>query len=87
MFSVHAKQFHFSVFFLGGGTFRQNQNLMVGLAWGVARFGVPQEVLGVQKSTQHHEHHQTDCQWTSTREFDISLERAWLSGHALSCPI
>ena len=63
---------------------------MVGLAWGVARFGVPQEVLGVQKSTQHHEHYQTDCQCyglAQEMEFDISLERVWLSGHALSCPI
>ena len=60
--------------------------MMVVLSWGAARFGVPQEVLGVQKSTQHHEHHQTDCQWTSTREFDISLERALLSGLAVMEP-
>ena len=27
-----------------------------------------------------------DCQWTSAREFDVSLEPTWLSGLAPSCP-
>ena len=56
------------------------------LIWQVGNLSLPQEVLGCPKWIQHHKKHVRDCQWTSAREFDVSLEPTWLSGLAPSCP-
>ena len=82
---MHGRHFDFSTFF-----FRAlSAKVAIGwrcLIWQGGNLSLPQEVLGCPKWIQHHKKHVRDCQWTSAREFDVSLEPAWLSGLAPSCP-
>ena len=87
---MHDRHFDFHTFFSGHSPPTKSPSCHVGLVmrpllagW---QFALPQEVLGCPKWIQHHKKHVRDCQWTSAREFDLSLEPKWLSGLAPSCP-